>query len=98
MKYHALFRWTFAITGALALWITNAAPATAQQRGTVRGTVREASSQRPVPGVQVFVPGTQMSTVTNAQGQFELTGVPAGGAAWGGGGRRGTSGACTPRA
>ena len=80
MKYHALFRWTFAITGALALWITNAAPATAQQRGTVRGTVREASSQRPVPGVQVFVPGTQMSTVTNAQGQFELTGVQAGGA------------------
>jgi len=80
MKHHALYRWAFAIAGALALWITNAAPATAQQRGSVRGTVREASSQRPVPGVQVFVPGTQMSTTTDAQGRFELTGVPAGGA------------------
>src|SRR3990172_1290332 len=80
MKYHALFRWTFAIAGALALWVANAAPATAQQRGTIRGMVREASSQRPVAGVEIFVPGTQMRTTTDAQGRFELTGVPAGGA------------------
>ncbi|MBI2615750.1 MAG: TonB-dependent receptor plug domain-containing protein, partial [Gemmatimonadetes bacterium] len=80
MKYHALFKWAFMIAGALALWVANAAPATAQQRGTIRGTVREASSQRPVAGVQVFVPGTQMSTTTDAQGRFELAGVPAGGA------------------
>jgi len=78
MKYHALFRWTFAIAGALALWVANAAPATAQQRGTIRGMVREASSQRPVAGVEIFVPGTQMRTTTDAQGRFELTGVPAG--------------------
>ncbi len=80
MKHHALFRWTFAIAGALTLWLANAAPATAQQRGSIRGTVREASSQRPVEGVQVFVPGTQMSTTTDTQGRFELAGVPAGGA------------------
>ncbi|MBI2401817.1 MAG: TonB-dependent receptor [Gemmatimonadetes bacterium] len=80
MKYHALFKWAFMTAGALALWVANAAPATAQQRGTLRGTVREASSQRPVAGVQVFVPGTRMSTTTDAQGRFELAGVPAGGA------------------
>ena len=80
MKYHTLFRWTFAIAGALVLWLANAAPATAQQRGTIRGTVREASSQRPVASVEVFIPGTQMRTTTDAQGAFELTGVPAGGA------------------
>ncbi len=80
MKHHALFRWAFAILGACALWVVSAAPATAQQRGTIRGTVREAASQRPVDGVQVFVPGTQMATTTDAQGRFELAGVPAGGA------------------
>ncbi|MBI2401821.1 MAG: carboxypeptidase-like regulatory domain-containing protein, partial [Gemmatimonadetes bacterium] len=46
----------------------------------MRGIVREASSQRPVDGVEVFVPGTQMRTTTDAQGRFELAGVPAGGA------------------
>jgi TonB-linked SusC/RagA family outer membrane protein len=80
MKHHALFRWAFAILGACALWVASAAPATAQQRGTIRGTVREAASQRPVDGVQVFVPGTQLTTTTDAQGRFELAGVPAGGA------------------
>ena len=80
MKYHALFRWAIAIAGAVALWVANAAPATAQQRGTIRGIVREATSQRPVEGVQVFIPGTQMSTTTDAQGRYELAGVLAGGA------------------
>jgi TonB-linked SusC/RagA family outer membrane protein len=80
MRYRALFRWAFAIGGALALWVASATPAAAQQRGTIRGTVREATSQRPIEGVQVFIPGTQMSTTTDAQGRFELTGVPAGGA------------------
>jgi TonB-linked SusC/RagA family outer membrane protein len=69
-----------AILGACALWITSAAPAAAQQRGTIRGTVREASSQRPVEGVQVLIPGTQLSTTTDAQGRFELAAVPVGGA------------------
>ena len=80
MKHHALFRWALAILGACALWVVSAAPATAQQRGTVRGTVREAASQKPVEGVQVLIPGTQMATTTDAQGRFELAGVPAGGA------------------
>ncbi len=80
MKYRALFRWAFAIGGALALWVASATPAAAQQRGTIRGTVREATSQRPIEGVQVFIPGTQMSTTSDAQGRYELTGVPAGGA------------------
>ncbi len=80
MKHHALFRWALAILGACALWVGSAAPATAQQRGTIRGTIREAASQRPVPGVQVFIPGTQMTATTDAQGRFELAGVPAGGA------------------
>jgi TonB-linked SusC/RagA family outer membrane protein len=80
MKYHASFRWAFAVFGAFALCFASATPAAAQQRGGVRGTVREASSQRPVEGVQVFIPGTQMTTTTDAQGRYELSAVPAGGA------------------
>jgi TonB-linked SusC/RagA family outer membrane protein len=72
-----LFWWAF-MTVALAAFV-NATPGAAQQRGTIRGTVREADTQRPVPGVQVFIPGTQMATVTDPQGRYEFTGVPAGG-------------------
>ncbi|GIW51378.1 MAG: SusC/RagA family TonB-linked outer membrane protein [Gemmatimonadales bacterium] len=77
MSSTRLFRWAFTLV-ALAAFV-NATPGAAQQRGTIRGTVREADTQRPVPGVQVFIPGTQMATVTDAQGRYEFTGVPVGG-------------------
>ncbi|HWP38173.1 MAG TPA: SusC/RagA family TonB-linked outer membrane protein [Gemmatimonadales bacterium] len=77
MNYRTLFRWAFTLA-AMAAFV-NATPGQAQQRGTISGTVREASTQRPVPGVQVFIPNTNMSTVTDAQGRYEFTGVLAGG-------------------
>lgn len=77
MNSRTLLRWVFTLAAFAAF--VNATPGLAQQRGTIRGTVREADTQRPVPGVQVFIPGTQMATVTDAQGRFEFAGVPTGG-------------------
>ncbi|GIW51412.1 MAG: hypothetical protein KatS3mg081_0767 [Gemmatimonadales bacterium] len=77
MSFRVWFRTAFAVAAFAAF--VNATPGAAQQRGTIRGTVREADTQRPVPGVQVFIPGTQMATVTDAQGRYEFTGVPVGG-------------------
>ena len=79
MNSRTLLRSVLALFAAIAVFSVGATSAAAQQRGTIRGTVREASSQRPVPGVQVFIPGTQTATVTDAQGRFEFAGVLAGG-------------------
>jgi len=49
----------------------------AQGTGTVRGTVTDAVSKRPVDGVSVFVTGTDLGTLTNSLGQFQLN-LPAG--------------------
>lgn len=57
-----------------ALWI---APLAAQESGgTVRGTVTDAASQRPLEGVTVMVAGR--SGITQADGRYRINGVPAG--------------------
>ncbi|HKJ92998.1 MAG TPA: carboxypeptidase-like regulatory domain-containing protein, partial [Longimicrobiales bacterium] len=49
-----------------------------QATGTIRGQVTDAATARPISGTQVYIPGTGHGTITNAQGAFLLTGVPAG--------------------
>jgi TonB-linked SusC/RagA family outer membrane protein len=46
------------------------------QTRTVTGTVHDENSE-PVAGASVFIPGTSHGTVTNIDGQFTLSGVPA---------------------
>jgi TonB-dependent starch-binding outer membrane protein SusC len=50
----------------------------AQERGTVTGTVTDAGTQRPVAGAQITIGGTNLGTVTNAEGRFLIPNVPAG--------------------
>jgi len=50
--------------------------AVAQEGGTIRGTVY-ATDNEPLPEAQVVVVGTELTATTNAEGQFELKGVPA---------------------
>lgn len=50
----------------------------AQMTGTVEGTVRLAESNHPVEAARVAVEGTELAALTDAQGRFRLTGVPAG--------------------
>ncbi|NNM05028.1 MAG: SusC/RagA family TonB-linked outer membrane protein [Gemmatimonadetes bacterium] len=45
----------------------------AQDLRTVSGTVTIQGSDQPLPGVQVFVQGTRIGTLTDSQGNFSLT-------------------------
>ncbi len=60
------------VLGALALVSSGASAQTA----VINGTVRDAETGVPVEGASVQVRGTLLTTVTNAQGQFALSGVP----------------------
>ena len=51
------------------------------QAGTVTGTVTEAATRRPLAGATVSVVGTQLGTITAADGRFTIANVPAGGRA-----------------
>jgi hypothetical protein len=46
--------------------------------GRVTGIVREASSGKPLPGAQLTVEGTSLTTTTNDDGTFALSGLPLG--------------------
>ena len=50
----------------------------AQTTGTVRGRVTSAGSGAAIADAQVSVAGTQRGTVTNANGEYSITRVPAG--------------------
>ncbi|MCH7476348.1 MAG: TonB-dependent receptor plug domain-containing protein, partial [Gemmatimonadetes bacterium] len=81
------FRIALTAAGAWAL-MAFAAPAAAQQTGTISGSVTEAGSGRPLRGVQLFIPrgrcpGTERScprvtAVTDDAGQYTMANVPAG--------------------
>lgn len=48
------------------------------QQGTVTGTVTEAETGDPLPGATVQIPDLGSGTATNSDGQYRITGVPAG--------------------
>jgi TonB-linked SusC/RagA family outer membrane protein len=52
--------------------------AQAQATGTIRGTVTDSTNRRGVPGVQVTIAGTTRGAVSNDNGVYTLTAVPAG--------------------
>jgi len=68
----SMVRWLAAV-GALSV----SSSAVAAQ-GTVRGRVVEVGTQRPIANAQVTITGTASGGVTNAQGDFVITAVPAG--------------------
>lgn len=74
-------RWTVRFAAvpsvALALLLAVSGVASAQQTGTVTGSVQDASGQ-PIQGAQVHIPAIQLGTLSNEQGRFILLNVPAG--------------------
>lgn len=62
------------IGGLLSL---GAEPALGQQ-GAVTGQVTSAETGQPLSGVQIVVVGTQQGGLTDAEGRYRVTGVPAG--------------------
>ena len=55
-----------------------ASPLTAQQTGTITGSVTDAATQRPIAGAQVRVLGAELGAVSDAAGGYRIGGVPAG--------------------
>jgi len=62
----------------LFLFLILPLPVLAQQSGTVRGTVTDAETGDPLPGVNVTIADVQRGAATNVSGQYEITGIPAG--------------------
>ena len=62
---------------ALSLVLAMSTIVSAQQTGTITGTVTDASGQV-LQGAQVHIPARQLGTLTNEQGRFILLNVPAG--------------------
>lgn len=65
-----------AAAAALFLICGAATPLAAQT--TMVGIVRDDSTGRPLPGVEVLLGGTAHTTITNAAGRYVLAGLPAG--------------------
>jgi len=71
----ALLALIFAIAGPARSY---AQSETRPETGTVQGTVLDATANVGVAGAQVFVVGTTIGTLTDAEGGYSLSGVPAG--------------------
>jgi iron complex outermembrane receptor protein len=65
----------FSIAAALACVV---APLSAQQTGTLTGTVTAAESGTPLEGVRILVEGTVLATTTSPRGTYRLSDVPVG--------------------
>jgi TonB-linked SusC/RagA family outer membrane protein len=67
-----------AVAASLGLLLMSPGMAAAQDVGTVTGQVVDATSMSPLSGVQVYLVGTGMGTLTNQTGRFIILNVPAG--------------------
>jgi TonB-linked SusC/RagA family outer membrane protein len=63
---------------SLVLFFVGAASAAAQQSGTITGQVTDAATGQPLAGVQMQVAGTNVGGLTDQNGRFLITRVPAG--------------------
>src|SRR5689334_3921186 len=75
---HVSFRWLPHAAACLLLAITRAAPAGAQGTGTITGSVIVAGSEAPLASAQITAQGTNRLTLSDVNGRFRLTGLPAG--------------------
>ena len=78
MRIESCTRSLLGLAIATACLVAGPAPGSAQETGTIQGRVVEAGTQRPLPGAQVTLVGTNRGMLTNATGEFLLPGVPAG--------------------
>ena len=62
----------------LVLLAAPAAPALGQAAGSITGQVIDATTSRPLVGAQIYIPGTGIGGLSNAEGRYLLTNVPPG--------------------
>jgi outer membrane receptor protein involved in Fe transport len=61
-----------------AILLSSPARASAQATGTVTGQVTDIASGRPLMDAQLYIPGTGLGVLSNAQGRFNMRNVPVG--------------------
>jgi TonB-linked SusC/RagA family outer membrane protein len=66
------------VKAAVFLLLGAAVPLAAQQTGRITGRVVDAATNRPLAGVQVFVPPTGIGNLTDQDGRYLLQNVPVG--------------------
>jgi outer membrane receptor protein involved in Fe transport len=66
------------VMAALGALLFSAASLSAQDAGTIEGTVRATGNGAPLADVVVLVQGTTRGAMTDAQGKFRIAAVPAG--------------------
>lgn len=62
----------------LLAWALSAVDARAQGRGKIAGTVTDAETGEPMPGVNVVIVGTTMGTATDAEGDYFIANLQPG--------------------
>jgi TonB-linked SusC/RagA family outer membrane protein len=78
MHHTSRFRFILSMAAVAAMLSAADLPLAAQATGTVRGTVVEAGTLRPVSGVQVSVPALGRGALTDTRGRYLIVNVPAG--------------------
>jgi TonB-dependent starch-binding outer membrane protein SusC len=68
----------FAATAAAAALLCAAPAVAAAQTGSITGTVIDQATNEPLRGAQVSVAGTNLGSLTNAEGSYTIRNVPAG--------------------
>ena len=66
------------LTICLALLVCACTCAIAGTTGIISGCIKSQEAGAPLAGVNIFVEGTALSTVTDANGRFSITNVPPG--------------------
>ncbi len=68
------------LTGTVVALLIGIAPAglNAQQTGTIVGQVVDGITNQPLVGVQMYIAGTNLGSLTNQEGRYVITNVPAG--------------------
>jgi TonB-linked SusC/RagA family outer membrane protein len=78
MRLRTSLRALASMAGLLALFGAGANPVAAQQAGTIQGLILDQTSNRPLPGAEVHIQGTDLRMITNEQGRYLIMNVPAG--------------------
>lgn len=76
--YELTGRAVLAMASAALFMLTADIGAAQAQQGAIAGQVTDANNLEPVVGAQVFLPDTDLGALTNDEGRFRITGVPAG--------------------
>ncbi len=67
-------KWTLSLVCVLVFTLNTFA----QETGKIQGTVEDAETGQPLPGVNVYLVGTELGAATDAEGRYFIINIPVG--------------------